>query len=55
MEPILEPPEDELLTLGRQWISDEDDQQTAVEFQELVDYLLKQGGSRIASFTAAIS
>jgi hypothetical protein len=44
MEPLLEPPEDELLTLGRQWISDES-QGTAVEFQELVDYLLKKGAA----------
>lgn len=44
MEPLPEPPEDELLTLGRQWISDES-QETAVEFQELVDYLLKKGAA----------
>lgn len=44
MEPLPEPAEDDLLTLGRQWISDES-QQTAVEFQELVDYLLKKGAA----------
>jgi len=44
MEPLPEPPEDELLTLGRQWISDES-QETAVEFQELVDSLLKTGAA----------
>ncbi|MCB9873621.1 MAG: hypothetical protein H6821_05525 [Planctomycetaceae bacterium] len=44
MEPLPEPPVDELLTLGRQWIEDES-QQTAVEFQELVDYLLKKGAA----------
>ena len=44
MEPIPEPPEDELLTLGRHWIIEED-QQSAVEFQELVEYLLKKGAA----------
>ena len=44
MEPIPEPPEDELLTLGRRWIL-EADEQAAVEFQELVDYLLKTGAA----------
>jgi hypothetical protein len=44
MESIPEPLEDELLTLGRQWIQD-DDEQTANEFQELVDHLLKKGAS----------
>jgi hypothetical protein len=42
MEPEPEPPEDELLTLGRQWILEEN-QQAAVEFQQLVDHLLKTG------------
>jgi len=44
MEPIPEPPEDELLTLGRQWILEENEQ-AAVGFQELVDYLLKKGAA----------
>jgi len=44
MELLPEPPEDELLTLGRQWISGEDGK-AAVEFQELVDYLLKKGSA----------
>jgi hypothetical protein len=44
MEPIPEPPEDELLTLGRQWILEEDEQ-VAIEFEELVNYLLKRGSA----------
>ena len=44
MEPIPEQPEDELLTLGRQWILEEDEQ-AAIEFEELVDYLLKKGAA----------
>jgi len=44
MEPIPEPPEDELLTLGRQWILEEDEQ-AAIEFEELVNYLLKRGSA----------
>ncbi len=44
MEPIPEPPEDELLTLGRQWILEEDEQ-AAIEFEELVKYLLKRGSA----------
>jgi hypothetical protein len=44
MEPEPEPPEDELLTLGRQWILEENEQ-AAVEFHELVDHLLKKGAA----------
>ena len=44
MEPEPEPPEDELLTLGRQWILEENEQ-AAVEFQQLVDHLLKTGAA----------
>ncbi len=44
MEPLPEPPEDELLTLGRQWILEEDEQ-AAIEFEELVNYLLKRGSA----------
>ena len=44
MEPVPEPPEDELLRLGRQWILEENEQ-AAVEFQELVDHLLKRGAA----------
>jgi hypothetical protein len=44
MEPVPEPPEDELLRLGRQWILEENEQ-AAVEFQKLVDHLLKQGAA----------
>ena len=45
MEPVPEPPEDELLRLGRQWILEENEQ-AAVEFQELVDHLLKRGAAK---------
>ena len=41
MEPIPEPPEDELLTLGRRWTQEG----AAVEFHELVDHLLKTGAA----------
>lgn len=44
MEPVPEPPEDKLLTLGRRWILEESEQ-AAVEFQELVNHLLKQGAA----------
>lgn len=44
MEPVPEPPEDELLRLGRLWILEENEQ-AAVEFQELVDHLLKRGAA----------
>ena len=42
MEPIPEPPEDELLLLGRQWMLEEDEQ-AEVEFRKHVDQLLRQG------------
>ena len=44
LEPIPEPPEDDLLKLGRQWILEENEQ-AAVDFQELVDFLLKKGAA----------
>jgi hypothetical protein len=44
MEPIPDPPEDDLLRLGRQWVLEEDEQ-AAVEFQELVGQLLKEGAA----------
>jgi hypothetical protein len=44
MEPIPEPPEDDLLRLGRQWILAENEH-AAVEFRELVDHLLKTGAA----------
>jgi len=44
VEPVPEPPEDKLLTLGRRWILEESEQ-AAVEFQDFVDYLLKRGAA----------
>jgi hypothetical protein len=40
MEAIPEPPEDDLLKLGRQWILNEDEQ-AATEFKELIDHLVE--------------
>ena len=42
LEPVPEPPEDDLLRLGREWILGEDEQ-AATQFQELVDHLLRTG------------
>ncbi len=44
MKPIPEPPEDDLLRLGRRWILEENEK-AAVEFKELVDFLLKKGAA----------
>jgi len=45
MEPIPEPPEDDLLRLGRQWILDEDED-AAADFTELVDHLVETGATK---------
>jgi hypothetical protein len=44
LEPVPDPPEDDLLRLGRQWILEEDEE-AAVEFQGLVDHLLNNGAA----------
>ena len=44
MEPVQEAPEDDLMRLGRKWILEENEP-AAVEFQELVDHLLKKGAA----------
>lgn len=44
MKPIPEPPADDLITLGRQWIQEESEQ-AADEFRGHVDYLIKQGAA----------
>jgi hypothetical protein len=45
LEPVPEPPEDDLLRLGREWILGEDEQ-AATQFQELVDHLLRTGATK---------